>query len=257
MGCNLKCPFCQNWTISQTGEDVGTFELTAERAVELAGGGDMRARGNIGLAFTYSEPLIWYEFVLDTARLARREGLASVLVTNGYIRQDPLADLSPWIDAANVDLKGFREGFYRRLGYASLEPVKDTIRHLFQRGCHLELTMLLIPGWNDDYEEIEAAARWIASLSEEIPLHLSRYFPRFKLDLPPTPVETLERAKAVAGKALRYVYVGNTDIPGGSTTLCPGCAVPLVTREGYRVRAGGLSEEGRCRKCGHRPAIIL
>lgn len=207
-GCNLKCSFCQNWQIAHEASDTddaadATPDWLVDKALEYMD------RGNIGIAYTYNEPSIWYEFVLETCRKAKAKGLRNILVTNGFIGKAPLEELLPYVDAMNIDVKAFTADFYRDICKASLEHVKETV--LLAAGkCHVELTTLVIPDLNDSMEEISELSRWIASISPEIPLHLSRYFPNYKLlDKPPTPKETLMKAKEEARKHLTYVYVGN------------------------------------------------
>lgn len=205
-GCNLRCPFCQNSEISLEYEKTrrGAETLSPEQVVRLAK--QTVPDGNIGVAYTYNEPLINYEFVYDCAKLVHEAGLLNAVVTNGYISRGPLEMLLPLIDAMNIDLKGFTDGFYRKLG-GSLEPVKETIA-LSQRYCHVEVTTLIIPGENED-DAAELAA-WIASLDPAIPLHLSRFFPRYKYsDRAPTPRETVFRLTEIAKKYLENVFAGN------------------------------------------------
>jgi len=203
-GCNFRCGFCQNWEIAHG--DPPTKEVTAEELVGIAL--DARRAGSIGIAYTYSEPMIWYEFVYDTAKRAHQEGLKNVLVTNGFVQKEPLMELLPFIDAMNIDVKAFTDEFYRKTCGGRLEPVLRTVE-LAHQSCHVEITTLVVPGMNDSEEEISSLVDWIASLDPSIPLHLSRYFPRYKFDLPPTPIDTLKRAKEIALKKLKYVYLGN------------------------------------------------
>lgn len=208
-GCNLRCPFCQNASIACAGPtDVPWREVQPSKLVELAE--SVRDQGNIGIAFTYNEPLVGYEFVRDTARLAHERGLANVLVSNGFVNPGPLAELLPLIDAANIDLKGFTQAFYDFVG-GNLETVKRTITTLAAtRTCHLEVTMLIIPGMNDSEQEIAAAAQWLASLDPSIPYHLTRFFPCHQLtDRPATPVADVHRLADVARRYLPHVYTGN------------------------------------------------
>lgn len=207
-GCNLRCPFCQNCDISigyenaLRGAEYGSPEQIAALARETV------SDGNIGVAYTYNEPLIGIEFVYDCARLVREAGLYNILVTNGYVKREPLETLLPWIDAMNIDLKGFTDNFYKKLR-GSLEPVRETIEASHKR-CHMEITTLIIPGENDSAEEIESLARWIASLNPEIPLHLTRFFPRYQYsDKPATPQETVYRLSEIARKHLTNVFLGN------------------------------------------------
>lgn len=252
VGCNLRCGFCQNWSIAHGNPD--TVSVTPEQAVEMARRQVAGGYENAGIAYTYSEPLMWYEFVLDTARLAARAGLKNVLVTNGYVNETPLRALLPYIDAMNIDVKGFTNDFYRKRCAGSLEPVLRTVA-IACRECHVELTNLLVTGLNDTAEEIGRLVDWIASLDREIPLHFSRYFPNFETDLPPTPLETLKRAEAIARQKLAYVYLGNAPELGGQDTCCPDCGEKLIRRTGYTVRVTGL-EGGACRRCGREINIV-
>lgn len=205
-GCNLHCPFCQNWEISSA-DEVEYTEISPEWLVAKAE--ELKSEGNIGLAYTYNEPLISYEFVLDCAALAHRKGLLNVLVSNGMICTKPLQELLPYIDAANIDLKGFTEEFYRKIG-GRLETVKSTINDAIAAGCHVEVTTLVIPGENDSKQEIENAAKWLASINPEIPYHLSRFFPQYKMtDRPATPVKTIYELAAIASRHLKNVFTGN------------------------------------------------
>lgn len=206
-GCNLRCPFCQNHSISMAENDsVQTIYMRPDQLVAQALA--LRPHGNIGLAYTYNEPLVGYEYVWDCAALARDCGLKNVLVSNGTISQLPWEKLLPLIDAANIDLKGFAPSWYKRLG-GNLETVKRNIR-LAAGACHLEVTTLLIPGENDSEEEIHALASWLASIDAAIPLHLSRFFPCFEMkDRSSTPVEKVFRLAEIARESLRFVYTGN------------------------------------------------
>lgn len=204
-GCNLKCSFCQNWMIAQ--KDARTIEVQPEELVEKAV--EAADAGSIGIAYTYNEPSIWYEYVFDTAVLAKKKGLANVLVTNGFISMEPLERLLPYIDAMNIDLKAFTASFYDKICKASIDNVKETIKKAYGR-CHVEVTTLVIPGLNDSIEEIGELSDWLSSVSPEIPLHLSRFFPNYKMqDKPPTPVDTLKKARDRALQSLMYVYIGN------------------------------------------------
>ena len=207
-GCNLRCPFCQNYEISMAGyNEIGLQNITPSQLVELAQKMAHEPRGNLGVAFTYNEPFIGYEFVRDCAVLLRQAGLKTVLVTNGHINKEPLIDLLPLIDAMNVDLKGFSQEYYDYVG-GSFDCVKQTIATAYDK-CHIEVTTLIVPGKNDSAEQMEAEASWLASLSPEIPLHISRYFPRYKCIIEPTPVETVLQLCDVARKHLKYVHAGN------------------------------------------------
>ena len=206
-GCNLRCPFCQNHEISMAGEgELRTEELSPDALAALAE--ELKPRGNIGAAYTYNEPLIGYEYVRDCAAAVCGRGMCNVLVTNGTIAEEPWRALLPLLDAVNIDLKGFTEAWYRRLG-GELSEVKRSIT-LAVGQCHVEVTTLLVPGENDGEDEVRALARWLASLDPELPLHLSRFFPRYRMtDRAATPVETVYRLAEVARESLRYVYTGN------------------------------------------------
>lgn len=206
-GCNLDCPFCQNCDISMVGgEEIETQEITCEELVNKALA--FRSRGNIGIAYTYNEPLIGYEFVRDCAREARKHGLKNAVVTNGYICGEPLEELLPCIDAFNIDLKGFTEEFYHKLR-GDLATVKDTIS-LAAKQCHVEVTTLIIPGENDSEEEMMELSGWLASVDPNIPLHISRFFPRWKMqDGEATPVEKVYRLAQIARRNLKHVHEGN------------------------------------------------
>ena len=206
-GCNLACPFCQNYAISMADEQSETQDVTPEQLAALARDLSRRPPGNIGIAFTYNEPLLSYEFIMEAAPLLHEAGLFVVLVTNGTIAPAPLEALLPHVDAMNIDLKGWQPDFYRRLG-GDLDTVKHTIARA-AKICHVEVTTLIIPGQNDSAGDMEEEARWLASLSPDLPLHISRYFPRWKEYAPATPVETIEQLAAIAGKHLRYVHKGN------------------------------------------------
>ena len=203
IGCNLSCQFCQNYQIAQE-LNVSTKDLSPEEAVSLA-----KAKNSFGIAYTYSEPLIWYEYVRDTAKLAHKKGLKNVLVTNGMINPVPLKELLPYIDAVNLDIKAFSEEFYQQICMGDFEAAKRSAEIINQSNTHLELTTLIIPDLNDDPAEIKELINWIASLDSEIPLHLSRYFPQYKLDKPPTPKETIYQAQEIAEEKLSNVYLGN------------------------------------------------
>jgi len=203
-GCNFKCGFCQNWRISQQmaeANDVMPAELV-EAALRT------REQGNIGLAYTYNEPSVWYEFVYDCAGLARANGLKNVLVTNGYINPAPMKALLPFIDAMNIDLKSMRPGFYRDICQGNIQPVMDTIK-LCAPACHVEVTTLLVPGKNDGENEIDALARWLRSVSSDMTLHLTRYHPDYRLDTPAMPRERVYALADIARQSLEHVFCGN------------------------------------------------
>lgn len=205
-GCNLRCPFCQNHEISMHGEEIPAEQMSPEALVELAV--SLAVKGNIGVAYTYNEPLIGYEYVRDTARLVRRAGMKNVVVTNGCIDPDILEELLPDLDALNIDLKGFTDRYYQKLG-GDLETVKRFIRRA-QSSCHIELTTLIVPGENDTEDEMEHLASWVRSVNPSIPLHVTRFFPRYRMsDFPATSVQTVYMLADTARKQLDYVYTGN------------------------------------------------
>ena len=202
-GCNLKCPWCQNWSISQD-LSCPTEKITPKQAVAKA-----KQLNSFGIAYTYNEPFIWYEFVYDTAHLAQREGLKNVLVTNGYVNHKPLEEIISFIDAMNIDVKSMEEEFYQKYCQGKLAPVLATAEFSAKK-CHIEITNLIIPTLNDRKENFEKLTDWVAQkLGKETPLHFSRYFPCYKTDIAPTPIETLKAAGEIAKKKLRYVYLGN------------------------------------------------
>ena len=212
-GCNLRCPFCQNYTISQAGrsgfagQQLPLDQVTPKEIVAAAQRLE-ETSGNIGVAFTYNEPLVGYEFVYDTARLLKEVGLATVLVTNGQIEKDSWLHLLQYIDAVNIDLKGFTQSFYDWIG-GDLKTPKAAIEMAAEDGIHVEVTTLVIPGKNDSAAEMAAEAEWLAGISAELPLHLSRYFPRYQSKIPMTPAETLQNLRHVAEARLRFVHLGN------------------------------------------------
>jgi pyruvate formate lyase activating enzyme len=248
-GCNLHCLFCQNWHLSQEREQRTSAASPAD-VVDLA-----RREDSLGIAFTYSEPLVWYEFVRDTARLARERGLKTVLVTNGFLEAAPLAELLPLIDAANVDLKSMDERFYRKICRARLAPVLAALRAFRAAGVHLEVTNLLIPGHNDAPPQVERLVEFVAGLGRDVPLHFSAYRPAWKLDAPPTPRATLVRAREQALGRLDFVYLGNVAGEEGRDTACPGCGHLLVARSGYHARVD--LADGACPACGAAAPLVL
>lgn len=239
-GCNFRCPFCQNYTISQY------TERSAHRISPAALVREALRANSFGIAYTYSEPLVHFEYVLDSAKAAREAGLKNVLVSNGYLNPEPTEELLPWIDAANIDLKAWNEEFYRKEAKGTLQPVLEFIRNASSR-IHLEVTTLVIPGVNDKPDEIEEAARFLASLNRKIPYHLTCYYPRYKYTVRPTREEDLEPLIQRARKHLAFVYAGNTG--GGNVTVCPSCSQEVIRRMGYFTRVVG-GKNGRCSRCG-------
>lgn len=253
-GCNLACAFCQNHEISKSREvDTSAHRASPETIARAA-----TELGCASVAFTYNDPVIFYEYAMDVAAACHARGVKTVAVTAGYMSPGPRKEFFRGIDAANVDLKGFSEDFYRRLTASRLEPVLDTLRYLRREtDVWLEITTLLIPGENDSPEEIDAMTRWIASeLGSETPLHFSAFHPDYRmLGHARTPHATLRRAREQArANGLKHVYVGNVRDPEGETTYCAGCGAPLIGRDAYELTAYELDAEGACRRCGEKLA---
>ncbi len=249
-GCNLSCRHCQNWNISQ--EKATTRYVDPERLPDIAA-----QQGSIGIAYTYTEPIIWYEYILETAPRIKEAGMVNVMVSNGYINPEPLQELLPVIDAFNIDLKGIRPEFYRRVCRGSLEPVLEAISIIAKSPAHLEVTYLIIPGLNDDDEDFHKVGKFLATVASSIPLHLSAYHPSYKADSPPTSRDKLIRAHKIAREYLSHVFIGNMEIKNCSNSYCPECGQRLIERSWYRVRLDGIDSDGKCKKCGHKSTIIL
>ncbi len=250
VGCNLRCKNCQNYSISQypilnKGKVTGDY-VTPEMIVESA-----LRYGCRSIAYTYTEPAIFYELAYDTAKLAHEKGLLNFFITNGYINPQPLREILPYLDGANVDLKSFRDETYRRIASGRLQPVLNTIKTLFEAGKWVEVTTLIIPGVNDSEEELRDIARFIRSISPDIPWHLSAFYPAFKmLDVPPTPPEKIRRAREIGlEEGLKFVYSGNLWGDVGENTFCPGCGKIVIGRVGYRITEMNI-RGGRCIFCG-------
>jgi pyruvate formate lyase activating enzyme len=272
--CNNRCKFCQNWHLSQRSfEEIEHYNLSPERTVDLAraGGSDpalphIRVVGQPGISleeiavhrchavsFTYNEPTVFYEHTYDVAKLAKEAGLRALFHTNGGMNQEPLAALLEHMDAVTVDLKAFTPEFYREVSSSELEPVLRTLEQIHQSGIHLEIVNLVIPTLNDDLEDIRRMCQWIRdTLSAEVPFHLNRFFPHYKLtSLPPTPIETLESAAQIADEeGLHYVYVGNFPGHERNSTFCPECSQTIIERVHFGVVTLDV-QEGKCRFCGH------
>ena len=249
VGCNLKCQFCQNCEISQTGvKDAPYLKFhSPEELIREA----LSIKGNIGIAYTYNEPIIWYEYLIDTAGLARDAGLKNIMVSNGFINKTPRKEIIKHIDAFNIDLKGFTEEFYKSQTFSSLKYVKETILDISSAGKHLEITNLVIPPLNDDAGIFEEMVKWIADeTGKDTVLHLSRYFPHYKQNLPPTDVAKLEKLFGIAIKYLNYVFIGNVGtFSFGRNTTCPNCGSVAIERSGYYTKIIGLNQQGECQNC--------
>jgi len=246
-GCNFSCKNCQNWNISQSRpDDTYNLEVTPEEMADLA-----IENANRTIAYTYTEPSIFFEYVLDTSKAARRRGVKNIIKSNGYLNPDPLNELIPVLDAANIDLKGYSEDFYRDLTGGTMAPVLATIQRLKEAGVWLEITNLVIPGKNDSPDMIEGLCRWIVdTLGHDVPLHFSRFYPQYQLpNVPPTPAATLLRAAETARAAgITYVYIGNVPELSQESTVCPKCGRVLVERRGYDILQYHVSD-GACAYC--------
>ncbi len=252
-GCNLSCDFCQNWQLVQSDVE-GVSTLSPEKLKQFLQN-DPRLKEQLGVAYTYTEPFVWYEYLRDCAPLVRSIGKKNVLVTNGYINQEPLRELLPFIDAMNIDVKAFKESFYRQNCAGSLKPVLETVKTSVQ-SCHVEITCLLIPGENDSPTEIQALARWLGEMGKNIPLHFSRYFPCYKKKSPPpTSPATLRQARDIALKYLNYVYIGNLSGDEGINTYCSYCKHLLIDRTEFSIRKD--FNENFCPKCGYEVGIAF
>lgn len=251
VGCNFKCRFCQNADIAQMPADrdgmVTGDPATPQQVVTAA-----RRRSCASIAYTYTEPTVFFEFACDTARLAHRQGLKNIFVTNGFMSAEALKRISPWLDAANVDLKAYTDDFYKQQCGARLGPVKKTLRRMKSLDIWVEVTTLIIPGLNDDPAELSRLAAFIADdLGIETPWHVSRFHPTYLLtDRGATPVETLMRAREIGLAAgLKYVYTGNIPGQGGEDTICPGCGETVIARRGFQIMDNRV-RKGRCSGCG-------
>jgi pyruvate formate lyase activating enzyme len=249
VGCNFHCRHCQNYTISQVDRNmtIRTALQKPQQIVQQAKDYDCSS-----ISYTYTEPTIFFEFAYDTARLAREAGLKNVFVTNGYISKEALSTIAPFLDAANIDLKGFSEEFYREVVHARINEVLDSIIEYRKQGIWLEITTLIIPGLNDSDSELQAIAEFIVTnLGIDTPWHVSQFYPTYKMtDLPRTPVATLRRARTIGIAAgLHFVYEGNVPGKGGENTFCPCCSNLLIKRHGYDITTNCISN-GVCPKCG-------
>jgi pyruvate formate lyase activating enzyme len=253
-GCSLRCKFCQNWQISQfSPEETTNYDLPPEEVVRLA-----LEKNCASIAYTYSEPLNFYEYVMDTAAIAKRKGLKNVMHTAGFVNAEPLEKLAPLLDAVNVDLKGFTEEYYKNMCGGSLEVVLNSLKILKKAGVWIEITVLIVPGYNDSEEEIKKLCLWVRKeLGENTPVHFSRFYPMYQLThLPATPYATLEKAYRIAKSAgLKYVYVGNVAGNPYENTVCPHCGKIVVRRQGFSVLENNI-KNGRCKYCGARIAGV-
>jgi pyruvate formate lyase activating enzyme len=247
-GCNLKCKFCQNWEISQVKpEETINYDMSPEDVVAMA-----ERYGCQSIAFTYSEPTIFYEYMLEIAKLAKERDIMPVYHSNGFINPEPLRELCQYLEAANIDLKSFTNEYYEDICFGKLNPVLETLKILKEQGVWLEITNLVVPTLNDDPEEIKAMCQWIKdNLGPDVPLHFSRFYPMYKLkNLPPTPIKTLEKAREIALETgLHYVYIGNVPGHEGENTYCPDCGKLLIRRFGFSILENHINN-GKCEYCG-------
>ena len=247
-GCNLACLNCQNWTISQKSPyDTRNYDLMPEKVVEEAAKYKSKS-----IAYTYSEPIVFYEYVYDTSKIAHLSGIKNVFVSAGYIHEQPLREISKYLDAANIDLKSMDTQIYEMLNAGTLEPVLRTLQVLKEEGVWLEITNLVVPSWTDDLDMIKKMCEWLAENGfQDAPLHFSRFHPDHKLaNLPPTPVETLYQARNIANQSgLNYVFIGNVPGKEGQDSHCPDCKKVVIERNGYTIINNNLNE-GKCKYCG-------
>lgn len=256
VGCNMHCSFCQNHRISQcfATEFTDSHEITSEQLVFKA----MNIPQNIGIAYTYNEPFMFYEFMFETAKLAQKKGLKNVVVSNGYINPEPLEKILPYINAFNFDLKAFTDEFYRKQTKGMLDPVLKTLKAVAKSKAHLEITNLVIPGLNDDEAEFKNMVKWIATeLGDAIPLHLSRYFPQYEMNLHATSISNLEKLYELAKNHLQYIYLGNVNDKNRSSTYCPKCSKLIINRNHYHTTTDGINSDKSCKFCGTQINIVL
>ncbi len=245
IGCNFACKFCQNWEISKAKPNISNFRIVnSEEIIKITKENNAKI-----IAYTYTEPTIFYEYMLDIAKLAKKEGIKNVIVSNGFIQEEPLKELVKYIDGANIDLKAFDDNFYKKYCSGKLKPVLKTLKILKNNNVWLEITNLIIPGLNDDIEQIEQMCKWISKeLGKDVPLHFSRFFPMYKMDhIESTPTKTLEKAAKIAKKYLNYVYIGN--VPADDNTYCPDCNKEVISRE--RFSSSNNLINGKC-SCGYK-----
>jgi pyruvate formate lyase activating enzyme len=248
IGCNLHCSFCQNWEISQSGIDEHPYlrSSSPENIVKMA----VSRPDNLGIAFTYNEPTVWYEYMLDIAKLAKQEKLKTIMVTNGFINPEPLEELMPYMDAFSIDLKAFTEQFYKQHTLSKLAPVLETIKLLKKHNKHFEITNLVITDTNDNERDFSNMVNWIVSeTGKDTVLHISRYHPMYKMTKEATSVDNLMKLYTIAKEKLNYIYLGNIRSDEGQNTKCKNCGRTVIERSGYYTETPGLSPDGKCLKC--------
>jgi len=245
-GCNFSCDFCQNWHIAQA--NPNTQRVTIDQMMNTIKSSDE----NLGVAYTYNEPTIFYEFMFDLSKAVHEAGYKNVVVSNGYIMQEPLEALLPYIDAYNIDLKAFNDTFYKELCKGKRSPVMETIKRVHGK-AHMEITLLLIDGENTNVEELEDMFKWISDIDKDIPIHLSRYHPANRMTNPPTEIQTLLTTQAIAKKYLNYVYLGNV-FKMDDNTYCPHCGAEVISRRGYNCKS--MLVGSKCHVCSSRLPVI-
>ena len=248
-GCNLRCKFCQNWEISQLDpENIKVEIVSPEKIIALT-----KESNSKTIAFTYTEPIIFYEYMLDIAKLARAEGIKCVIHSAGFVNEEPLREIAKYLSAANIDLKGFSDKYYASMCQGSLDVVLNTLKVLKEEGVWIEITNLIIPGANDSNEDITKLCKWVKkNLGPNTPIHFAKFFPLYKLtNLSPTPLKTLLRAKKIAEEeGMNFIYIGNIPQQIGENTICPNCSKTIIKRIGYNV-IKNLLKNGKCPFCGH------
>ena len=253
VGCNVLCKFCQNWQISQARPDqIKSMDMPPEKVAEIASKNRCSS-----IAYTYTEPVIFTEYMYDSAQAGHKKNVKSVMISNGYINAEPMKDLCKVLDAVKIDLKAFTEDFYQKMLNGHLPPVLDTLILVKQEGIWLEIVYLVIPTLNDDADELKKMCQWIMKeLGPDVPIHFSRFYPQYRLkNLPPTPVQTLDTAREIAlDSGLHYAYIGNVPGHKGENTYCPNCQNLIIRRMGYTVVNNSISEKNKCGNCGYKIA---
>ncbi len=254
-GCNFSCLFCQNWEISQaprTDGEVRGYEVSPEEIVDRA-----VDAGCASIAYTYTEPTVFFEYAYDIAIIAHKRGLRNVFVSNGFMSREAIDKIAPVLDGINVDLKGFSDEFYRKVVGGALKPVLDNIRYLHDLGIWVEVTTLIVPGHNEDDASLSKIAKFVSGVGVDVPWHVSRFFPHFKMkDVPLTPIDVLRRAYEIGKEAgVKYIYVGNVASEGFESTVCPKCGKVVVERSGFEVSEIKL-KKGKCGFCGEKIAGV-
>jgi len=256
IGCNMNCKFCQNWRISQA--TVDNFCLWKDYSIEDILNTCISEKENLGIAYTYNEPIVWYEYMSNVAKLVKEKDKKNVMITNGYISKKPLEDILEYMDAFNIDIKSFSEEFYEKITSSTLSPVLETIKRVKKAGKHIELTFLIIPGLNDDIDEFNKMLDWIVDeVGKDTVLHLSRYFPMYLLKIKATPIKKMEEFYYKAKKKLGNVYLGNVHMNIGQNTYCQKCGNLLIERNNYSIQKKGITENGICQKCAKKVEGLL